>query len=383
MTFWALAGLMVAVALAAILWPLLRGRRTAVEQGDDNDVSVYKDQLAEIERDLARGVLGQQDAAAARLEIERRLLTAAERPAHRAVPATRGTKGAVAVLLVLTLPLAAFLLYWHLGSPGLPGAPFAARQNLPPAEMQAQVVSRLKERLAENPHDVEAWLVLGNVYEHLGRWAEAAEAFGGALQLEADNLEAQTGRAEALVAQAQGLVTPEAARLIASVLERDPQNPSALYYSGLALAQNGHLKEAQGIWSELLAVSPADAPWRPVLQQQLARLAAALGEEAAPPGPAPAPGPSQEEVEAAGEMSPADREAFIRSMVQRLADRLAENPDDLEGWLRLARAYSVLGETAEAEKALAAAEGLVAELPADSLQRAAVAAAREALAGGR
>lgn len=397
MTFWLLAGLMVAIAMAAILFPLLRGKKTLVERGDDNDLNVYRDQLTEVTRDLARGVIGEKDAEAARLEIERRLLKAAERPAVDAVRPTRGSSGAIALLLAVSLPLAAFLLYDHLGSPGISGMPFAARQDQPAAEMQSQMISQLETRLANNPQDLDAWLLLGNLYAHLGRWSDAAKAYSDAMKLDDTSLEARTGRAESLVALSQGLVTPEAGQLFARILEQDRQNPSALFYSGLALAQNGRLQDARAIWTALLASSPEDAPWVPALREQLAHLSAALEQQGMPPlEDAPAvsskpgssqtdsrqPGPSQEDVEAAGEMTPEDREAFIRSMVQRLANRMAENPDDLDGWLRLARAYLVLGDRVEAEKALAAAEALVQDLPADAPERAKVAAARKALPAG-
>jgi cytochrome c-type biogenesis protein CcmH len=270
------------------------------------------------------------------------------------------------------------VIYDHLGSPGLPGEPFAAREDRPDNGQQDQIITQLKQRLSSNPGDADGWTLLGNLYARMGRWTEAGAAYRDALAADGQHQEALIGMAESLVAQAQGLVVPEARLIFAGILERDPKQPSALYYAGLALAQDGRLEDAYELWSNLIGAAPPQAPWLPLVQRQLARLGAEMGRQdpgTTATGPA---GPSQEDVEAAAEMSPEEREAFIRTMVQRLADRLAETPDDLEGWLRLARSYRMLGEEEQARDALLAAEALVKDLPATAPERATVAAARKA-----
>ena len=381
MSFWALAGLMIAVALALVLRPLLR-REVRVERRQDHDLDVYRDQLGEVERDLDRGVVSASEAVAARSEIERRILRAAESGEDPDLPERgRLSSRLPALLLALAIPGLALLIYDYLGSPGLPGQPFAAREDRPVDGQQDKIIAQLKERLASNPGDADAWALLGNLYARMGRWAEAGAAYRDALAADGQHLEALIGMAESLVALAQGVVVPEARQIFAGILEKDPRQPSALYYAGLALAQDGLLEEAYEVWSNLLEAAAPEAPWVPLVERQLARLGAEMGRQDPAAGPAP-PGPSQEEVEAAAEMSPEERAAFIRTMVQRLADRLAEAPDDLDGWLRLANSYRILGEEEQARDALLAAEALVEDLPATAAERATVAAARKALEAG-
>ena len=378
MSFWALAGAMIAVSLAFILRPLLR-RGAKLDRRQDHDLDVYRDQLTEVDRDLERGVISASDAVAARTEIERRILRTAEFEDGPPRPDRTWLSGGLpALLLCLVIPGLALVIYDHLGSPGLPGEPFAAREGRPDNGQQDQIITQLKQRLASNPGDTDGWTLLGNLYARMGRWAEAGAAYRDALSADGQHQEALLGMAESLVALAQGLVVPEARLIFAGILEKDPKQPSALYYAGLALAQDGRLEDAYELWSNLIGAAPPQAPWLPLVQRQLARLSAEMGRQdpgTTATGPA---GPSPEDAEAAAEMSPEEREAFIRAMVQRLADRLAETPDDLDGWLRLARSYRMLGEEEQARDALLAAEALVEDLPDTAPERATVAAAREA-----
>jgi cytochrome c-type biogenesis protein CcmH len=382
MSFWAFASAMIAVSLAFILRPLLR-RSARLDRRQDHDLDVYRDQLSEVDRDLERGVISAGDAVAARTEIERRILRAAEIKDGPLRPDRGWLSGRLpALLLCLAIPGLALVIYDHLGSPGLPGEPFAAREGRPDNGQQDQIITQLKQRLSSNPDNADGWTLLGNLYARMGRWVEAGAAYGDALAADGQHQEALIGMAETLVALAQGLVVPEARLIFAGILEMDPKQPSALYYAGLALAQDGRLEDAYELWSNLIGAAPPQAPWLPLVQRQLARLSAEMGRQdpgTTAPGPA---GPSQEDVEAAAEMSPEEREAFIRTMVQRLADRLAETPDDLDGWLRLARSYRMLGEEEQARDALLAAEALVEDLPATAPERATVAAARKAFGAG-
>jgi cytochrome c-type biogenesis protein CcmH len=133
------------------------------------------------------------------------------------------------------------------------------------------------------------------------------------------------------------------------------------------------------VWKSLAEDVPAASPWVRLLREQIARAAGELGIDApaisrAPEGaPGAAPrGPSSADVEAAQEMTPEDRMAFIRSMVEQLAARLDSQPADPDGWLRLARAYDVLGEGDKARAALASAEAVIAALPEAAPERAAL-----------
>lgn len=411
MTFWLIAGAMTLLVVGALLVPLLRRPAEAAARGD-YDLTVYRDQLAELDRDLARGVLTEDQVAAARLEIERRMLAATE-AAQTGLDKTQGAKphrttkrgqrkaaagGAARPLaagVAIALPVAAIALYVTLGAPGVPGVPFAERQE----EQQAagglaNLAESMALRLQREGGQADEWLLLGRTYAELGRFGEAAGAAREAIDRGAADVESRAFLGEMLVAANDGTVVPEARGAFAWVLERDRGNVRGLYYAGLALSQDGRTQEALDLWLALERASPADAPWRPLLRQQIASAAETLGIEApamtageAATAGAPAaggaareaPGPSQAEVAAAAEMSEEERQAFIRSMVDRLATRLEEEPDDFDGWLRLARAYSVLGESDKAADALDRADELTAALPADAPERQALNQARAAL----
>jgi cytochrome c-type biogenesis protein CcmH len=387
MTFWLLAGLLTVLAVAVLLVPLLRRPKGAAAR-QDYDQEVYRDQLSELDRDLARGIVSADQAEAARTEIERRLLAAAEGAPEVEPKSAEPKRSALAAAMVIALPAAALGLYLVLGAPGVPSVPFAGRPTAEPVPQDmALLVERLAARMAETPDDPEGWRLLGRTYLQLNRPVEAVAALRQALARGADGPSAWASFGEALVAANQGLIVAEAREAFAAVLKREPGDPRARYYVGLALAQDGRPREALEIWVALVADAPADAPWREVVVAQIARAAEDLG--LAPDDPAlaglartagpVAPGPSSAQVEAATEMSPEARDAMIRSMVDRLAARLEEEPGDLDGWLRLSRAYAVLGEPERARAAVGRAAELVAQLPSGAPEREAVEQMQEAL----
>ena len=392
MIFWSIAATLTMLVVAGLLVPLLRRPRDTAERSA-YDLAVYRDQLAEIGRDLARGEIGAEQAATARTEVERRMLAAspADPPRNkRASAPRRPAHKAVAIGLVIAVPALAVGSYMFLGDPGAPSQPFAERRTTADADTQsipalAEMADRLAARLANEPNDLDGWLLLARTYGALGRFAEAARVYTQAIENGFDAAEMHAAQGEALTAAADGTVTPEARQAFAAALERDPAEPRARYYGGLAMAQDGRLREAVTVWSALLREAPPEASWRDFVAGQVRQATAALGEdppseavETAPPM-ADVPGPSQGDVEAAGQMSDEERVAFIRSMVERLAARQEAQPDNLEGWLRLVQAYGVLGEVDRAQAALARAEALVRDLPADAPNRAAVEAARQGL----
>jgi cytochrome c-type biogenesis protein CcmH len=384
-----------------LVWPLLR-RPAAAAPRQAYDLDVYRDQLAEIAREAAEGNLGADQAAAARAEIERRLLSAADAPSGPGKPRAidRAVTWSLAVALVFVVPLVAIGLYLLLGNPGLPSQPFAERPvpEAPPESAPAGdigvLTARLAARLAEDPDNRDGWLLLARSYAQTQQYDAAAEAYRQAIAQGFDDPQIQGALGEMLTARDGGRVGPEARNAFAAVLAHDPQDPRARYYAGLALAQDGRAHEAIDIWLGLMRQSTAEAPWRPVVAQQIREAAASLGIEApeipVAPGPAiaatpetaAAPGPSAADVEAAGEMSDEDRNAFIRSMVARLAERLEQEPGDFQGWLRLARAYGVLGEGDQARDALNRAAAAIRELPETAPERAQLEAARKDLQPG-
>jgi cytochrome c-type biogenesis protein CcmH len=258
----------------------------------------------------------------------------------------------------------------------------------------AGAVAQLEARLAREPEDVDGWRLLSRSYTLLGEPEKAAEAARRAAALDAGSgaTASESATGEDLVTAAGGTVVPEARRHFEAALAADAHDPRARFFLGLAQAQDGNNQEALTRWLALEADSPADAPWLEGLRANIDRLAAEmkLGPDAlarlrpapgrtalaAPPAGATAPGPTAADVAAASAMTPDDRSAMIRSMVQRLADRLAQEPGDVDGWLRLGRAYAVLGEQ---EKSLDAFRRASEADPKRDDARQAYASARAAL----
>ncbi len=383
--FWGLVAAVSVVALGLLVVPLVR-RQTAVAAAREiYDINVYKDQLLEIERDLDRRLLDETQAEAARLEIKHRMLAAAEHiegSQEKAGDAAPSSNLGLIAVIVLALPAAALALYLNLGRLGVPDQPLADRPNptrvagKAAATDMSSVIEKLKNRLQADPDDLRGWMLLGRSYMSLGRYGDSAESYGRAYGLSGEDGEIGAEYAEALSLAANSVITPEARDIFRDVFAADPRSAKARFYLAMYKAQDGDTRGALQGWVDLAAISAPDAPWMGVLNSQIARAGKEIGIDpqtiepspearamaltAAPampqmtPAPdASAPGPSRADVEAAGDMSGEDRNAMIRSMVKRLADRLQENPGDKQGWQRLERAYRVLGETAKADEAAA------------------------------
>jgi cytochrome c-type biogenesis protein CcmH len=360
--FWVAIAALTVVALFLLLRPLLRrGGGPAPDADIAADRAVYRDQLAELERDRARGLLTEEAAASARLEIERRLLATdrAEAPRREQAPAQSRR---FALLLAVVAAALAGLLYLELGSPDLPDQPRppatageapAATGSADPA--LAAETAALAARLDANPSDAEGWAKLGELYLRQGEFERSRTAFEQAIQQGADDRLTQSSYGEALTQLAGGTVGPEAATAFRRALAAEPGEPRARYYLGLMKAEAGELEQAIADWRALLAETAADAPWRALLERSIAAAEQARGGSAAPPGP------DAESLAAAEAMTPEERESFVRGMVEGLAAKLADNPGDLEGWQRLAHAYGVLGEREKARDAWAEAAALAPE----------------------
>lgn len=351
-SLFALFALMTALAALAALWPLSRARALKGER--EADLAVYRDQLAEIERDRDSGRLQSDQAEAARTEVARRMLAAdaARAVEDRAAADGTGRRRAAAVMALLLVPLFGAGLYAYLGTPGLPGAPLSERLAAPADRNDVAIlVRKVEEHLARNPNDGTGYEVLAPIYLRLGRLDDAARAYAQVIRVLGPTALRYSALGEVLVMEANGIVTADALKAFQDAVKLDPTEPRATYFLGVAAEQDGRDAEAAAIWSAMLARAPQDAPYLPLLKQALERVRGATGAE----GAAPAPGPTAADVANAAGMSADDRSAMIRGMVQRLEDRLAAAPDDLDGWLRLARAFTVLGEADKARGALGAA----------------------------
>jgi cytochrome c-type biogenesis protein CcmH len=346
MTLWFGFALMTAAAILAVLWPLAR-RASKLRSG--SDVAVYRDQLEEIERDRAGGMIGDKEAAAAQVEVSRRLLAAADAPP--AVQAGEGSEGlasaiwrrrAVAVVALVMLPLGAASVYLTLGSPSLPDQPLAPRLAAVRGNQSVEaLIAQVESHLERNPNDGRGWEVIAPVYVRLARFDDAVKARRNALRLNERTSEREAALGEALALAANGIVTAEAKASFEAAVALDASNVQARYFLGLAAEQDGNRSQAAAIWRALIEGAPADAPWLDFVRGALARV----------DGGAAPRGPTDEQIAASSDLSSEQRNVMIRGMVERLAERLNRDGSDVEGWLRLVRSYMVLGER---DKALAA-----------------------------
>lgn len=376
MTFWIIAALMIAGAGAALALPLLRKQASGAVAAE-YDLEVYRDQLAELERDQSRGVITGDEMAAARTEIARRILAADTRMQNQAAREPTAGKTGLPILagaLVVSLSAGAVLLYLQTGAPGTPDMPLAQRTDLPaPGENDQRIENQIAElaSVAEaNPGDADAWLRLADAYKTVGMYGNAVAAYRKAVGLGPVAAEINGDFAETMVMASQGTVTPEARAIFEAVLGTIPGDPRPQFFLALGDYQAGRAREALDRWAALIAASPADAPWLGVVRENLARAAADLGLDVAEvmPEPMPAHGdgapqltPEQRaEMEA---MTPAERDAVIREMVDRLDAKLREDPMNLEGWERLIRARVVQGERAAAQESLDRALEVFAQAP--------------------
>ncbi len=342
-------------ALLPIVAPLLRGNRPVASRGSF-DQAVYRDQLQELDRDLARGLITSADADAARLEIQRRLLATDKVPA----PPSRLSRSPVLALIVFVVIAGGGVgSYLWLGAPGLPDEPFAARKaevahGGNPASLQ-QATKALAAKLKQNPSDAAGWLLYGRSLAMLNQWDQAEDAYRHAIDLGQTDPDVIADHAEVLVLQAGGTVTPAAEAAFRQVLKADPSSGIARYYLALAAMQAGEPRQAIEGFQSLLAEMPADSPLRPQLGQRIAEAAHAAGipvpELAKGAPPAPAPGPDADALANAANMPDAQRQAMVRDMVAKLAAKQDADPGNLDGWLRLGRAYAVLHQPEKAADA--------------------------------
>jgi len=369
MTLWIAAAGLLALTLAALLTALLRKGSPGASRGD-YDVAVYRSQLDEVDRDVDRGILSVELAEAARLEIKRRMLAASGETDSRTTTAEAGAsawRGAMLALVVVLVPVGSIGLYLLLGSPNLPDQPLASRTVATQMAAQEQaelerLTIRLAQQMEQQPDRVDGWLLLGRSLRTIENYDEAMRAFERALTLTGRAPDVLSEYGEILVLAHGGRVAEPARRVFEEVLQGFPAEPRARYYLGLVKAQQGDPRGALRDWVDLIAVSPPDAPWLADVRREIRGVAAAAGIDPATLSPSaglPDPavgGLGEKDVKAAAEMSPEERDAMIRAMVEGLAQRLEDEPGDADGWRRLARAYEVLGESEKAKEALARAE---------------------------
>ncbi len=416
MVLWLIFAVMSAAVVAMLMHPLL-SRSPAEATSAEGTSAVYRDQLAEIDTEQSRGLIGAEEAEAARREIARRLIASADAtdglrspaatsaptapptsitgatpaPVVRATAPRRSAAAVSAFAIAAVVPVVALGLYLVTGAPGVPSQPLAERRLAPPVPAEtASLVAAVEARLKQNPEDGRGWDVIAPVYMRLARYPEAAHAFDRALRLLGESPRRLAGKAEALMLSDEGKVSAEARAALTRVLQLEPANTRARFWLAFANEQDGRFAEAVDAYEKLLADLPADVGWRPMLQERHQVARSALQASAAPnagtagsspagsalpappastppasqPSAPPAPpGPSAADVAAAEKMTPADRQTMIEDMVAGLAARLETNGRDLAGWQRLIRSLTVLGRKDDAVAALARARKSLADEP--------------------
>lgn len=396
MAFWLAAGF-ISIVVAGIVF--LAARRPAPTQAPAAayDLQVYRDQLAELDRDVARGTLSEEEASRARTEVSRRILDA-DRALHEARDSARtGALGTAAVGAGLIAALAgAGWLYLQVGAPGYPDMPLQARianieearanrpdqataENQAPAQPapaadpeRAALVAQLRAVMEERPDDTQGLTLLAANEAMLGNFTAAHTAQAHLIDLLGD---AASGRhyidlAEMMIFAAGGYVSPEAEEALRAGLALEPRDGTGRYYAGEMYAQQGRPDVALPIWTRLLADSRPDAPWVLPIRQQIEAVAQAAGVDLDPALLAPAPGvggdgrgPSPEEIAAMEDLAPEERQAVIAAMVEGLADRLATEGGPPEDWARLINAYGVLGRVNAAQIVHDDAQTVFADAP--------------------
>ncbi len=407
MTFWLVSSaLAAAVALLLALALVRRGRAAAPRSA--YDIAVYRDQLAAVEADLARGVITPDAADRTRTEVARRILEADRAgTAEQSGTDPRGLSIAVAAGVAVFLIGGSAVLYLREGVPGYGDLPLKARiaasedfhANRPlqaaaearaatarpapgaPDPAHLDLVEKLRAAIAERPDDRRGFQLLAENEAALGNFAAAYRAQERLIALKGDSATADdyADYAELMILAAGGYVSPEAEKALGSALGLDPGNAPALYYIGLMEAQIGRPDRTFAIWRQLLETSPPDAPWLPAIRGQIGEAAARAGIAYDPPAPeAGTKGPSAADMQAAAGMAPEAQAEMIRSMVAGLQTRLDASGGTAAEWAQLITALGVLGD---ADAARAARDNAKAAYQGDTaaLEQIAAAAARAGL----
>ena len=388
MTLWIILTFMTTLTALLVAIPLIR-RIDAPPCAEDQIIEVGRDQLAELSRDLERGQINKSEADAAKTEIERRIVTAARAPNTGFVAQPNNVRTWIAFAIAGWLVAGATLVYVFYGQPDLPARPFAAANsngsitlgNVSAAQsgtMSASVgnvedlVANLEARLQGEPDDAEGLRMLAWSYFNTEKYKLSAQTYAKSVALDDSNSDVLSAYAEARVRAANGLVDDETLTIVEQALTLNPLDPRAGFFLGMASEQAGDAQAALDIWGEILVSAPLDAEWRTGLIQRIEELAAAanltppeafLGQEGIDLPMSAQTGPSGADIAAAEALSPQDRQEMIDGIVEGLAARLKENPDDPDGWVQLMRSYTVMGNDIAALDALISATNFYSNQP--------------------
>lgn len=375
MLLWIIFAGLTAAALIAVLWPLLRRNKAEKTDGVSFDAAIFKDQISEIESELDSGLISKAEAEDARTEVSRRLLAATKRhdakSGRQSLYENSKIAGLALVAAFLLVPVTSSALYLVYGSPELSDQPLSARLSAPASGRNiSSLVAKVEARLREHPQDGRGWEVIAPVYLRQQRFSDAADAFGRSLRILGETPQRLSDYGNALVLAQDGVVTEPARKVLQRAVSMDANMMRAWFWLAVAHEQDGDPDKAATAWRDLLNRSDANAPWREAVQNRLAAIERLTGSsKAASNEPMPQnkasdgvlKGPTRDEVAAASEMSAGDRAEMIGQMVAGLSNRLRNEGGNADEWKRLVRSYMVLGNKAEAQKALADARSEYSE----------------------
>ncbi|MGI9365315.1 MAG: c-type cytochrome biogenesis protein CcmI [Rhizobiaceae bacterium] len=361
MLFWIFALLMMCVAILCVLLPLARKQTQAPDAA--NSMDVYIEQLAEIDgrkpqSDEEREAIEQE-----RAELSRRILKQGRTGNTSPETSSSGSRNMVMASLIalVCLPALAMGTYFYTGSPSVPDHPLTARLNQDLSKSSVEEMVLMVERhLASNPDDAKGWSVLAGVYGRLNRPNDRARALQELIRLAGPSPERLTDLGEALTVAQQNIVPARARLMFEQALREKPDHSKAELYLAIAEEQEGKLEPSLQRWQKLALIRTDDQRWQAMVAQKIGELNAKLGR----PAPPALAGPTAEDIENAASLSQSDRQGMILSMVEGLASKLEDEPNDLPGWTRLIRSYSVLGERQKALAAYTKAKTVFADQPA-------------------
>ncbi|NJM33359.1 MAG: c-type cytochrome biogenesis protein CcmI [Rhodomicrobium sp.] len=329
MLLWAFFAVLTALSAIIVVSPFWRSRRSSTAQAQD--LSVYKQQLAEIDDERERGLLGETEAESAKIEISRRIIAAAEKADDRLSSSQPAYVPYVIVAAISAMSLGVYLVY---GSPNLSDQPLAAR-TAPAGEPSIEaLIAKVEERLRLNPEDSAGWSVIAPVYMRLGRYQDAANAFAKVDALGGLPAERRGDYAEALTLANNGHVPPKARELFEKAAASNTSDARAQFWLGVSDEQDGKLTEAADRYRSILKDDGLPDQARAAIMQRLSAL----------------------ESQRSGASPDNNQAEMINQMVSRLAERLKADGADLEGWLKLIRAYTVLGRRDSALSAMKQAQ---------------------------
>ena len=370
-------------------------KKNAVQKEENADLKFYKSQLSEIEKDIAKGAISPEEADQLKVEISRRILKNKNQSILKFSFQSTNSRLKFAIILGVFISFLAFGLYSSLGNFGY--FDFSQKNrieaakllkdtrpsqqeawdalsdvktiNTPEGEM-GEIITKLRKISQERPNDIIGLRYLIRTEASLNNFENAAVAQMSLVKLLGEQVltEDLYQLAELMVISLNGYVSPEAEALFRKVLSQDDDNGGALYYLGLMYANLDRPDLTFEIWRKLLNRGPDDAPWIPLIRQQIMEVAWRAGNnryDLPPKAIVPSNGPTQTDIEASNEMTADERREMISNMVEGLANRLASEGGTSDEWARLIKALSVLGDSHRAKKIWEEALNIYNNSPAD------------------